>query len=99
MSFTPKPRLHNKVCIITGSSSGLGRAIALGYARQGASVVCADLQKHARADVNRETSISTDELIALEDGNVLFIQTDVSQAGEVEALIARTVEEFGRTDV
>ncbi|KAM5385545.1 hypothetical protein ACJZ2D_000744 [Fusarium nematophilum] len=93
------PRLANKVCIVTGSSSGLGRSIALGYAREGGIIVCADLQPHARAKVNGEESISTDDLIRSKGGRAIFVQTDVSKASAVEALVARTVQEFGRIDV
>lgn len=92
-------RLSGKVCIVTGASSGLGRAIALGYSREGASVVCADLQPKARAGVNGEEAISTDELIRSKGGKAIFVQTDVGQAAAVEALVTKTVAEFGRIDV
>ncbi|KAF4949297.1 hypothetical protein FSARC_13504 [Fusarium sarcochroum] len=93
------PRLAGKVCIVTGSSSGLGRSIALGYSREGAVLVCADLQQNARADVNGEESISTDELIRSNGGKAIFVQTDVSKASAVEALVSKAVAEFGRIDV
>lgn len=94
-------RLKDKICVVTGSSSGLGRAIALGYAREGASVVCADLRPQARAEVEAEVGVSTDELIRNEHGEkrAVFVKTDVSRSDEFENLIARTVEAYGRIDV
>ncbi|KAF4467733.1 oxidoreductase yxbg [Fusarium albosuccineum] len=97
--MTNTARLSGKVCIITGASSGLGRSIALGYSREGASIVCADLRHHARLEINGEGSISTDELIRSKGGKAIFVQTDVSKAAEVEALVAKTVAGFGRIDV
>ncbi|SPJ74118.1 related to short-chain alcohol dehydrogenase [Fusarium torulosum] len=93
------PRLSGKVCIVTGSSSGLGRAIALGYSHEGAHLVCADLHQNARAGVNGEDVISTDELIRSKGGQAIFVETDVSKADAVERLVARTLIQFGRIDV
>ena len=95
-------RLKDKVCIVTGSSSGLGRAIALGYAREGAKVVCADLRENARMGVNGEEEESTHEVIGRivgEGGKGVFVETDVSRAEEVERMVRRAVEEYGRVDV
>ncbi|KAM0238425.1 hypothetical protein ACHAP5_008615 [Fusarium lateritium] len=93
------PRLSDKVCIVTGSSSGLGRAIALGYSHEGALLVCADLHQNARPGINGEDTISTDELIRSKGGQAIFVETDVSKADAVERLVARTVIQFGRIDV
>ncbi|KAM0422068.1 hypothetical protein ACHAPD_000511 [Fusarium lateritium] len=92
-------RLKGKVCIVTGSSSGLGRSIALGYSHEGALLVCADLQQDARAQLNGEEEISTDELIRHRGGKAIFVQTDVSKRTAVEELVTRTVIQFGRVDV
>jgi NAD(P)-dependent dehydrogenase (short-subunit alcohol dehydrogenase family) len=92
-------RLEGKVGVVTGSSSGLGRAIALGYAKEGAYLVCADLQPKARAEVEQERGIDTDELIRSNGGRAVFVKTDVSKSDEVEALVTRTVLEYGRLDV
>lgn len=92
-------RLEGKVCIVTGSSSGLGRAIALAYAREGAVLACADLKREARAQVASELAISTDEHIRQGGGQAIFIQTDVSKTDQVEAMVRKTVEAFGRVDV
>ncbi|KAF4909278.1 putative oxidoreductase YxbG [Colletotrichum viniferum] len=66
-------RLTSKVCIITGSSSSLGRAIALTYATEGAHIVCADLQTTARAEVESESLANTDDLIRQNGGKAIFI--------------------------
>ncbi|KAM0340144.1 hypothetical protein ACHAPU_010636 [Fusarium lateritium] len=97
-SHTFGPRLSDKVCIVTGSSSGLGRAIALGYSREGALLVCADLRRNARA-VNGEEAVSTDELIRSRGGQAIFVETDVGKADAVERLVTRAVIQFGRIDV
>lgn len=92
-------RLLNKVAIVTGSSSGLGRAIAILYAREGAKVVCADLSPSARTVIAAETNDNTHELIHKADGKAIFIKTDVSKAKDMEDLVTGTVEEFGRLDM
>ncbi|KAL5340255.1 hypothetical protein BJX70DRAFT_387472 [Aspergillus crustosus] len=92
-------RLNKKVAIVTGSSSGLGRAIALRYAREGAKVVCADLSETARAEIPAEGEITTHELIIREGGEAGFVQTDVGDAGQMERLVGAAVERFGRLDV
>lgn len=90
-------RLQDKVAIVTGSSSGLGRAIAIRYAREGAKVVCADLTETARS--HEESQITTHESIAKGGGSAIFVQTDVGDAGQMENLVRITVGEFGRLDM
>ncbi|KAI0160573.1 NAD(P)-binding protein [Xylariaceae sp. FL1272] len=92
-------RLQGKVAVITGSSSGLGRAIALAYHREGASVVCADLKQEARAEVPDEVLANTDALITQAGGQAIFVKTDVSRATDVEALVQQAVARFGRVDI
>lgn len=75
-----------KVVLVTGGSTGIGRATALAFARQGARVVIGDLSDEADETI---------ELIQGEGGEGLFVRTDVSQADQVEALVNRTVETFG----
>lgn len=92
-------RLAGKVAIVTGSSSGLGRAIAQAYAREGAHVVCSDLQPGAREVIESETSANTDDLIRKDGGKAIFVQGDVTRAESWETLVEKAVSEFGRVDV
>jgi NAD(P)-dependent dehydrogenase (short-subunit alcohol dehydrogenase family) len=92
-------RLTGKVAIVTGSSSGIGRAIALQYAREGAKVVCADLRRGARVGMPEETEHCTDEKIQKEGGDAIFVETDVSQTEDFEALLQKSVQTFGRLDM
>ena len=91
--------MQDKVCIVTGSSSGLGRAISLAYAKEGGRVVCADLKPEARADVESELRANTHDLIRENGGSAIFVQTDVTEPIQVETLVQRAVEEYGRLDV
>ncbi|KND86421.1 putative oxidoreductase [Tolypocladium ophioglossoides CBS 100239] len=92
-------RLAGKVCIVTGASSGLGRAIALAYAREGATLVCADLQPTARAEISSEVAVDTDELIRRGNGRAIFVKTDVSKSEDFEQLVATAAKGYGRVDV
>jgi NAD(P)-dependent dehydrogenase (short-subunit alcohol dehydrogenase family) len=92
-------RLLNKVAIVTGSSSGIGRAISLSYAAQGAKVVCADLTPSARALISTEADINTHESILNGGGRSIFVKTDVAKAKDMESLVEATVAEFGRLDM
>ncbi|MGH2921443.1 MAG: SDR family NAD(P)-dependent oxidoreductase [Gaiellaceae bacterium] len=75
-----------KVVLVTGGSTGIGRATSLAFARQGATVVIGDVD---------ERSAKTVELIEQAGGTGLFVRTDVSAASEVEALVRTAVESFG----
>lgn len=90
-------RLQDKVAIVTGASSGLGRAIAIRYAQEGAKVVCADLTPKARSQ--EEAGITTHNLIIQAGGQAIFVQTDVGDATQMEALIQQAVKEYGRLDM
>jgi NAD(P)-dependent dehydrogenase (short-subunit alcohol dehydrogenase family) len=81
----------DKVAIITGGSSGIGRATALLFAQEGARVAIFDLD-----DVGGQQTI---EEIQAVGGTASFVRTDVSVARDIEAAVKRTVEEFGRLDV
>jgi NAD(P)-dependent dehydrogenase (short-subunit alcohol dehydrogenase family) len=82
--------LEGKVGVITGGAIGIGRATALMFAREGARVVVADIMEKEGAE--------TAELIVNEGGKALFVPCDVTQSVQVEALIRKTVETYGRVD-
>jgi len=84
-------RLAGKTAFITGSASGIGRAIAATFAREGASVVV--------ADVNEEGARETLELIASEGGTAKFIRTDVTSEDNVRESIGAAAGASGRIDV
>ena len=86
--------LKDKVAIITGASSGLGRAIALRYAKEGASVVLADTR-----DEPIEGGETTEALVRQAGGTAISQRTDVSQWSDIDALVEAAVSRFGRLDV
>jgi len=84
-------RLSGKVIVVTGASVGLGRAVTARFAREGASVVA--------ADVNESDGSGLVQQLKSEGLNAMFVHTDVSQEAMVKALYEATYEEFGRVDV
>jgi NAD(P)-dependent dehydrogenase (short-subunit alcohol dehydrogenase family) len=82
--------LADKVIVITGAASGIGRATALICARQGAKVVVAD-----RDRVGGEQTVG---IVRAEGGQASFVAVDVSNEAEVDAMIAHAVETYGRLD-
>jgi len=93
-------RLVGKVIIVTGSSSGFGRAIAKACAAEGAKVVCCDIRKEARPEgYEEDIRVPTDEAIRKAGGESIYIQCDVTKESEVEALVEEAVEEYGKLDV
>jgi NAD(P)-dependent dehydrogenase (short-subunit alcohol dehydrogenase family) len=83
-------RLKNRVAIVTGAGSGIGRALALRLAQDGASIVVADIQAFdvAAADIAKATGART-----------LGLQVDVSSEQEVARMAAETIKAFGRIDI
>ena len=84
-------RLEDKVAIITGGATGMGRAASLLFAREGAKV--------AVADRNVPESRKTVALVNEMGGNAFFVETDVSKAAEVSNMVEQTVQRFGKLDV
>ncbi len=82
--------LKDKVALVTGGASGIGRATCLAFAREGARVVV--------SDVDAETGEACADEIRRSGGDAVFRRADVSDESEVEALVATAVERFGRLD-
>jgi NAD(P)-dependent dehydrogenase (short-subunit alcohol dehydrogenase family) len=82
--------VEGKVVLVTGGASGIGRATALTFAREGAKLIIADM--------NEEGGHQTVHMITENGGEAIFVRTDVSQAVEVQALISKAVETYGRLD-
>src|SRR5436189_2701023 len=81
---------QGKVALVTGGTSGIGRAAAVAYAREGARVVVAG----RRAAEGEETV----RLLRAQGGEGFFVATDVSKAAQVKELVDRTMQKFGRLD-
>ncbi|CAI6234193.1 unnamed protein product [Periconia digitata] len=102
-------RLTHKTAIVTGSASGIGRAIALLFAAEGANIVVSDIREapleggeDTVAEVQKIISKNKDSGKGDEEGRkqgVIFIQCDTTSASQVENLVQQTVEKFGRLDI
>ena len=84
-------KLEGKTALITGAGKGIGRAIALRFAGEGAGVVIAEIDEAAGRAVAEE--------ITSAGGKALFVKTDVTQEQQVKAAIDRAADSFGRLDV
>ncbi len=84
-------RLAEKVAIVTGGATGIGRAASLLFAREGAQVTVAD----RNGPESRKTAAMVEEI----GGDALAVETDVSKADQVSNMVERTVRHFGKLDV
>ncbi len=84
-------RLEKRIAIVTGAGQGIGRAIALGMAREGAALVIADLDEANAGAVGRE--------IERVGGKASALYTDISNEGSVRGMIDHTLNEHGRVDI
>lgn len=84
-------KLENRVAVITGAGSGIGRASALEFAREGARVVVADL--------NLAGALETVRQIEADGGQALAVETDVARPESVQTLVAQTLEAFSQVHV
>lgn len=84
-------KLDRKVAVITGSASGIGRAAAIRFAGEGASVVIADLNREGGESVVRDCKEN--------GGNAVFQLTDVVREEDIKSALDRAVKEFGRLDI
>jgi glucose 1-dehydrogenase len=84
-------RFTDKVCIVTGGSSGIGKATAMQFAREGAKVVI----------LNRDVDegVETIKEIQANGGNAIFIQTDIGKVSEVKAAVEKTLEQWQKIDI
>jgi NAD(P)-dependent dehydrogenase (short-subunit alcohol dehydrogenase family) len=93
-------RLTGKTAAVTGSSSGNGRAIALALAVEGANVICSDIRKTC-LDGGYEDNAQqdTDDVIRANGGKAEYLDADAGKAADVQAVVDRAVQAFGRLDV
>ena len=85
-------RLQGKVAIITGSATGMGKATALAFAREGAKVVI----NYSRSEKEAKETLAEVKAVGTE---AILVKADISKADEVQALVDRTMAEFGRIDI
>lgn len=83
--------LANKVALVTGAGSGIGLAVALAYAKEGAKVMV--------SDINEAAGLETVKAIESAGGTAAFFKADSSLAADNEALVKATVEKFGKLDI
>lgn len=91
-SYVGSGRLEGKVALITGADSGIGKAVAIAYAREGADVVVSYLNEHEDAE-------DTVEWIEEAGRKALLMAGDITDEKHCSELMARTLEEFGKIDV
>ena len=94
-------KLKNRVAVVTGGSSGIGRGICLEFAREGASVIAADIEQTPKRDKNfaTDTPSPTVEEIERLGFEGAFVQTDVADEHSVRRLSDGTVARFGGLDI
>lgn len=84
-------KLKDKVSLITGAASGMGRATAILFAKEGSRVVA--------ADVDEAGGRQTVDLVHQAGGDAIFVQANVALEAEVQNMVAKTIEKYGRLDV
>jgi 3-oxoacyl-[acyl-carrier protein] reductase len=84
-------RLEKRIAIVTGAGQGIGRAIARGFAREGAKITIADMNEKCADAVKNE--------IEAEGGIALVVRTDVSDENSVKTMVEKSLEEFQRLDI
>ncbi len=84
-------KLANKIALITGAGSGMGRAASLLFAKEGARIAC--------ADVDEKGAQETARMIEADGGKAFAVKSDVSKSADAEAMVAATLEKFGAPNV
>lgn len=91
-SYTGYGRMKDKVAVVTGADSGIGRAVAIAYAREGADVVVSYLDEH-------EDAAETAKYVEQAGRRAVLVAGDLADPQHCRDVVARAVEEFGRVDV
>ena len=84
-------RLKDKVAVITGAASGIGRQSAIRFAAEGAHIVAVDL--------NRQAGEETAEQVEANGGKAIFVEADVSKASDCQRMVVAAEESFGKLNV
>lgn len=84
-------RLKDKVAIITGAGSGIGRGIALAFSKEGAKVVIADWSEEGGKETVKQ--------IKKQGGEAIFVKTDVSSANDIDQMVKTCLDQFNRIDI
>jgi NAD(P)-dependent dehydrogenase (short-subunit alcohol dehydrogenase family) len=92
-SYRGYQRLEGRVAIVTGGDSGIGKAVALAYAREGADLVLSYLEEEA------EDARDTERLVREAGRKAVLVPGDLGEEGYCRDLVARTLKEFGRVDI
>lgn len=89
-------RLEDRTAIVTGASSGIGRAIAIEFAREGANLVLADIREESRVSDDERNTLA---VIEHNDGRAIFQHTDVTDEQSVERMVERALDVYGGVDI
>lgn len=93
-------RLRDRVAVITGSSSGFGRAIAMQFAAEGAKVVCSDIREEPNpGGFEDNINLPTHEVIRENGGEAVFVPCDVTDPAQVKELIQAGITHFTKLDI
>ena len=84
-------RLKDKIAVVTGSGTGIGKAIAVRFAKEGAHVV--------GAEINEAAGQQTAAEVSAQDRRGLFVKTDMGKVEEINAMVSKAIETFGKIDI